>query len=77
MEDFLEVERWKLNTRSGQRTHCCSAYLTFVALDQDGHSRPIPRLDIEQDLEAARRQQEAENRRQRRLERREERKREV
>lgn len=65
------------DTRSGLRTHCCSAYLTFVALDPDGRSRSIPQLDTEQNHEAIRRQQEAENRRQRRLERREERKREA
>jgi acyl-CoA hydrolase len=65
------------NTRTGERTHCCSAYLTFVGLDEGGRPRQLPQLDSCGDGEAERRQEAAEMRRSRRLERREERKQEV
>mgnify|MGYP001174573521 CR=1 FL=1 len=31
---------------SGSTVHCCSAYLTFVALDAHGKPCPIPKLDF-------------------------------
>lgn len=52
---------------TGQRVHCCSAYLTFVALDGHGGKRPVPELDTEGDPEVGRRQREADLRRGARL----------
>src|SRR3990170_8246721 len=34
---------------SGERMHTSSAYLVFVALDEDGKPRPIPPLETETD----------------------------
>lgn len=47
--------------------HTASAYLTFVALDQDGKPTPVPPVIAETDAEK-RRYKHAERRRQRRLE---------
>jgi acyl-CoA hydrolase len=52
---------------SGQRVHCCSAYLTFVALDGHGQPRPVPALDTAGDPEAELREREADIRRESRL----------
>ena len=46
---------------SGQKTHTASAYLTFVALDDEGRPREVPRL-IAESTEEKRRQQQAEER---------------
>jgi uncharacterized protein (TIGR00369 family) len=51
---------------SGRRTHTSSAYLVFVALDERGHPRPVPRLLPETDVERHR-QAEARIRREHRL----------
>lgn len=32
--------------RTGTRVHCCSAYATFVALEDDGSPRAVPELDV-------------------------------
>lgn len=53
---------------TGVRQHCCSAYLTFVAIDGSGNKRELPPLDTSGDPEFARRQQDARDRRQHRLE---------
>ncbi len=60
---------------TGARVHCCSAYLTFVGLDENGRSRAVPRLEIGGDPRAQRREREANERRSVRLEMRERRKR--
>ena len=39
------------NPRKGQVRHVASAYLTFVALDDDGHPTPVPGLVLQSDLE--------------------------
>jgi acyl-CoA hydrolase len=52
---------------TGQRTHCCSAYLTFVALGADGRPRAVPALDPGPDAAAQRRYTEAALRRDARL----------
>jgi acyl-CoA hydrolase len=52
---------------TGQRTHTASAYLTFVALDEEGRPVPVPALDP-QNADELRRQREGERRRARRLE---------
>jgi acyl-CoA hydrolase len=52
---------------TGQRTHTASAYLTFVALDEEGRPVPVPALDP-QNADEMRRQREGERRRARRLE---------
>ena len=53
---------------TGNREHCCSAYLTFVALDDGGAPHPVPTLDLEGDALATRRATEAQLRRAARLE---------
>ncbi|MCB9763442.1 MAG: acyl-CoA thioesterase [Alphaproteobacteria bacterium] len=61
--------------RSGERIHCCSAYLTFVALDASGRPSPLPTLVVDGDPDCARRAAEAQRRRDHRLAMREERRR--
>lgn len=61
----LETE----NPLTGERRHCSSAYLTFVALDEHGRRVPIPELIPETDDEK-RCYAEAQERRNIRLERR-------
>ena len=56
------------NPLTGERRHCSSAYLTFVALDASGHRVHIPPLIPETD-EEKRRYEEAAERRRYRLER--------
>jgi uncharacterized protein (TIGR00369 family) len=51
---------------SGRRTHTSSAYLVFVALDERGQPRPVPRLLAETDIDRHR-QAEAKIRREHRL----------
>jgi acyl-CoA hydrolase len=54
------------NPRSGERRHTSTAYLTMVALDDDGKPTPVPGLIAESETEK-RRQREAELRRRNRL----------
>lgn len=54
------------NARTGESRHVSSAYLVFVALDQDGNPRPVPPLQPGSD-EEKRRMEEAKIRRQHRL----------
>lgn len=54
------------NVVTGERTHTSSAYLVFVALDENGKPRPVPAL-IPQNPEQERRQREARIRRGTRL----------
>ncbi len=61
----LEAE----NPLTGERRHCSSAYLTFVALDEHGRRVSIPEL-IPETEDEKRRYAEAETRRNIRLERR-------
>lgn len=58
------------NTVTGERRHVSSAYLVFVALDQDGKPRPVPRL-VPETAEERRRMEEAKIRREHRLARKE------
>jgi len=51
---------------SGLRSHCASAYLTFVALDENGRPTPVVPL-LAKTKEQQRRQREAAGRRDRRL----------
>jgi acyl-CoA hydrolase len=55
---------------SGRQAHCCTAYVTMVALDASAHPTPVPRL-VPDGRDARRRQREAQERRQARLRRRE------
>ena len=64
MEVGVKVETEKLMT--GERLHTCSAYLTFVALDENGKAAPIPPVIPETDDEK-RRYREAGERREHRL----------
>jgi len=61
---------------TGQRDHCCSAYLTFVALDDEGEPKSVPIFEPGEDEMAQRRAREAQNRRDHRLATREERRQE-
>lgn len=54
------------NPVTGRRVHASSAYLVFVAIDADGHPRPVSPLVVETD-EERRRQREAKLRRQARM----------
>jgi len=54
----------------GERRHTSSAYLVFVALDEDGRPRPVPQLIAETEAQR-RRQREAKIRRRTRLAQRE------
>jgi len=54
---------------SGERHHCASAYLTFVALDESGRPTPVPPLRP-QSAEERRRMEQAQARRKQRLDRR-------
>lgn len=50
------------NPITGEVRHTNSAYVTYVALDENGKPRPVPPLDLDSDT-ARRRWTEAENRR--------------
>lgn len=52
--------------KTGIRQHTCTAYLTFVALDDDGHPAPVPPVVPETEDER-RRARQAEERRARRM----------
>src|SRR4051795_5265423 len=54
------------DVRSGEVRHACTAYLTMVALDRDGHPTAVPPLEPETPAEV-RRQHEAQVRRDNRL----------
>ena len=54
------------NLVSGLKVHTSSAYLVFVALDEDGKPRPVPQLVAESETEI-RRQREAKVRRETRM----------
>ncbi|HXF37136.1 MAG TPA: acyl-CoA thioesterase [Actinomycetota bacterium] len=64
LEVGVRVEAEDLAT--GRRTHTSSAYLVFVALDEEGKPRPVPPLVTETE-EQERRQREARVRRESRL----------
>ena len=54
------------NARTGETRHTSTAYLTMVALDEEGNPTPVPELELSGDTEQ-RRQREAELRRKNRL----------
>jgi uncharacterized protein (TIGR00369 family) len=56
------------NPLTGEQTHTNTAYLVYIALDENGRPTEVPRLTLETD-EERRRWVEAEARQQRRLER--------
>ncbi len=61
---------------TGKRDHCCSAYLTFVALDEGGAPKNVPLFNPGEDKEAQRRAAAAQDRRDHRLAMRERRRKE-
>lgn len=48
------VKVWVENPRAAERRHVSSAYLTFVAIDGNGHSVPVPPLQSESSEEKRR-----------------------
>ena len=68
MEVGVRVE--SENVQSGQRMHTSTAYLTMVAIDDDGRPAPVPPIDCETEDER-RREREAQVRRENRLRERE------
>ncbi|MHC4820929.1 MAG: acyl-CoA thioesterase, partial [Planctomycetota bacterium] len=48
------VKVWSENVRTGERRHTSSAFLTFVALDENGRPTEVPPLQPETDLEKMR-----------------------
>jgi acyl-CoA hydrolase len=60
MEVGVRVETENLMT--GERLHTCSAYLTFVALDENGKPAPIPPVIPETETELRRYKQAGERR---------------
>ena len=59
------------NPRTGERRHTNSAYLTMVAVDEEGRPMPVPNLIAETDEQRAR-ETEAQVRRRNRLQERDE-----
>ena len=53
--------------RTGDTFHCCTAYLTFVAINDDGRTSQVPKLDPGDDEGAITRAREAQDRRDNRL----------
>lgn len=53
--------------RTGDTVHCCTAYATFVAINDDGKPSAVPRLSPAGDKEAVARAHEAQERRDHRL----------
>ncbi|HEX5949663.1 MAG TPA: acyl-CoA thioesterase [Actinomycetota bacterium] len=68
LEVGVRVEAERIVT--GERVHTASAYLVYVALDEDGNPRPVPRL-LTETVVQQRREREAGIRRQTRMEHRE------
>lgn len=52
---------------TGERTHCCTAYLTFVSINDEGNTVPLPKLEVPPDTHWERRYKEAKLRRNLRL----------
>ena len=52
---------------TGERLHCCSAYLTFVAIDENGNKQQLPQLACGHTEQWIRRRNEAQERRDLRL----------
>lgn len=52
----IEVRVHSEDPRSGTRHHCCSALLTFTALDDDFRPTEVPALLLESDEQRARQQ---------------------
>ncbi len=53
--------------RTGDTVHCCTAYTTFVAINDDGRPSRVPELDTTTDADAGARAEEAQARRDNRL----------
>lgn len=60
MEIALEV--WAENVRTGDRRLCTTSFYTFVALDADGNTIPVPEIIPETDFEKERYKQAKERR---------------
>ena len=58
----IGVKCWVENYIAGTTRHVASAYLTFVAVDKEGHHRPVPQI-IPETAEEKRRYEDAGRRR--------------
>ncbi len=47
----VQVEIYAENALSGERRHCCTAFLTYVALNEHREPKPVPPLDVRTDEE--------------------------
>ena len=63
MEIAMEV--WAENLRTGERRLCTTSFYTFVAIDADGQTVPVPEIIPETDFEKERYEQAAERRKMR------------
>ena len=50
----IEASAWAENRITGLRVHACSAFLTFVAIDDAGRPAPVPALETRSDAERER-----------------------
>jgi len=50
----IEAEAYSESRITGERAHACSAFLTFVGIDDAGHPTPVPPLEPVTDAERAR-----------------------
>jgi acyl-CoA hydrolase len=63
----IAMEAWSENLRTGERRLCTTSFYTFVAVDADGQTVPVPEIIPETDFEKERYEQ-AQKRRELRLE---------
>lgn len=65
----VEVEVWDEEPHSGERTLTTTAFVTMVAVDDEGRPHPAPRLEPTDDEERRRAEQAARRRRERLVQR--------
>ncbi len=64
----IGVQAESENPNTGEREICCTAFLTFVAINEEGRPGSLPELVVDDGTDSVRRQAEAEARRKHRLE---------
>ncbi|RMH70325.1 MAG: acyl-CoA thioesterase [Gemmatimonadetes bacterium] len=43
---MIKVIVWSENPNNGERTHCCTSFVTMVAIDTKGKPQPVPPLRV-------------------------------